>query len=124
MNYTIGKFAAQTGVSAPLLRYYEQQGFLKVGRGGAGRRQFCEADIEWVRLIRLLVDTGMPKEQIREYAQLKQKGKETMPLRLKILEDHRRRAEEEKTKWERNLQRLRDEIVHSQKQVTQQNRKK
>ncbi|BDF57746.1 MerR family transcriptional regulator [Christensenellaceae bacterium] len=124
MNYTIGKFAAQTGISAPLLRYYERQGFLKAERDNAGRRQFSGDDAKWAGLIRLLSDTGMPKEQIREYARLRQKGEKTLPLRLKILEDHRRMAEEEKTKLEKNLQRLRDEIVRGQERTTRQNRKK
>ena len=55
----IGEFSRLTGISAYTLRYYEKKGLLHVERDGAGRRDYREADVEWVKFIKRLKDTGM-----------------------------------------------------------------
>lgn len=56
---TIGEFSVITGISAYTLRYYEKKGLLRVNRDSGGRRDYSEDDIEWVKFIRRLKDTGM-----------------------------------------------------------------
>lgn len=57
---TIHDMAERTGVSAHTLRYYERVGLLdSVARTVSGRRRYSAADVEWVRLLICLRQTGM-----------------------------------------------------------------
>ena len=55
----ISKFSEAAGISASALRYYEKKGLLRVNRDPAGRRDYSEDDIEWVKFLQRLKDTGM-----------------------------------------------------------------
>ena len=70
----IGEFSRLTGISAYTLRYYEKKGLLHVERDGAGRRDYREADVEWVKFIKRLKDTGMLLRDIRHYSDLRYQG--------------------------------------------------
>lgn len=45
------EFAAQTGLSAATLRYYEQEGLLRPERNANGYREYGARDLEWVGFI-------------------------------------------------------------------------
>ncbi|WP_245266900.1 MerR family transcriptional regulator [Saccharomonospora piscinae] len=62
----IGAVAAATGVSARLLRYYEEQNLLAPARTSSGQRRYDESDIERVGRIRRLLDAGLPTNVIAE----------------------------------------------------------
>lgn len=64
----IGDVAELTGVSERLLRYYEERGLLHPRRNVAGYRQYDASDLERVRSIRFLLDTGMPTSAIVQVA--------------------------------------------------------
>lgn len=70
----IGEFSRLTGISEYTLRYYEKKGLLHVERDGAGRRDYREADVEWVKFIKRLKDTGMLLRDIRHYSDLRYQG--------------------------------------------------
>lgn len=55
----IGEVARRTGVSARLLRYYEQQQLLRPTRLPSGYREYDEDAVETVRRIRLLLAAGL-----------------------------------------------------------------
>ncbi|WP_405861741.1 MerR family transcriptional regulator [Streptomyces sp. NBC_00090] len=61
----IGELSRRTGVSARLLRYYEEQGLLEAGRGANGYRDYAEDSVVTVRQIRALLDAGLTSEVIR-----------------------------------------------------------
>ncbi|MBB1242787.1 MerR family transcriptional regulator [Streptomyces durbertensis] len=61
----IGELARRTGVSARLLRYYEEQGLLTAGRAANGYRHYEEDAVATVHRIRTLLDAGLPTELIR-----------------------------------------------------------
>lgn len=61
----IGELAQETGTTPRLLRYYEEQGLLRPGRGANGYREYNERHLEKVRTIRCLLNTGMPIRLIR-----------------------------------------------------------
>ena len=54
-----------------------------------GRRCYNESDMEWIKFIRRLKDTGMLLKDIQEYFRLRYEGDATMPQLLQILEKHR-----------------------------------
>lgn len=96
MTRTIQRAAAETGLSADTLRYYERIGILPgIARSDSGHRRFSEDDMGWIKLVQCLRATGMPIEDLHTYAELMQQGDETAGERLRLLEDHRRRITEE-----------------------------
>lgn len=110
MNYSIGQFSKLTNLSAPTLRYYEQEQLIVVNRDSGRRRYYTIEDIAWILFIKKLKDTGMPIKAIREYAVLRYQGDSTIRRRLEILENHKLTVIQEKAKWDNNLQNLEEKI--------------
>ena len=107
----IGEMAKATGISEYTLRYYEKKGLIWVRRDDVGRRCYDESDIEWIKFIKRLKDTGMLLKDIKEYSRLRYEGSVTMPERLKMLERHREYVLDQQKKWAEYLSNLDDKIV-------------
>lgn len=114
---TIGTFAEVTGISAYTLRYYEKKGLIRVERDSAGRRDYREEDVQWVKFIQRLKDTGMLLREIRRYSDLRYQGDETMKERLEILVQHRCVVLEEQRRWAEYLNNLDDKIGIYQERI-------
>lgn len=61
----IKEVSERTGVSARLLRYYEEQGLLSPRRQENGYRDYDESQVAGVQQIRSLLDAGLTTEIIR-----------------------------------------------------------
>lgn len=107
----IGEMAKAAEISEYTLRYYEKKGLIRVRRDDVGRRCYDESDIEWIKFIKRLKDTGMLLKDIKEYSRLRYEGNATMPERLKMLEKHREYVLEQQKKWAEYLSNLDDKIV-------------
>ena len=107
----IGEMAKAAGISEYTLRYYEKKRLIRVRRDDVGRRCYDESDIEWIKFIKRLKDTGMMLKDIKEYSRLRYEGNATMPERLKMLEKHREYVLEQQKKWAEYLNNLDDKIV-------------
>jgi DNA-binding transcriptional MerR regulator len=59
-----------------------------VTRNSGRQRRYSKADVEWVKFLLRLRETGMPIAQMREYAQLRARGASTIEARLALLEAH------------------------------------
>lgn len=112
---TIGEIAKRTNLSESALRYYEKNGLIRVARDHNGRRVYEESDVEWIKFIWRLKETGMRLKEIRRYAQLRYRGDITMPERLGMLQRHREYVLEQQRKWNEYLQNLDDKIIYYQK---------
>lgn len=87
--------ATATGVSAHTLRYYERAGLIHpISRNAGNQRRYSESDVEWVRFLLRLRETGMPIARMREYAELRAAGPSTVSARLDLLEAHRSALQE------------------------------
>ena len=113
----IGEIANKTNLPASTLRYYEKKGLLKVDRDKNGRRYYKESDIEWIKFIRRLKETGMLIKDIQHYSELRYVGSITMPERLQILQLHRNYVLEQQLKWTEYLRNLDDKIEFYQQSI-------
>lgn len=115
---TIGAMAKKTGLTESTLRYYEKKGLIRVARDGGGRRDYDEGDVAWVAFLCRLKDTGMLLRDIRRYAELRYRGRSTMPDRLAMLEAHRAYVREQQEKWAEHLKRLEEKITFYQTEIS------
>jgi DNA-binding transcriptional MerR regulator len=85
----ISELAARTGKGIHALRYYESLGLMPfVRRDSGGRRQYDEQHVDWVLFLERLQRTGMTLAQMRQYALLVSKGKQTLEERVALLTLH------------------------------------
>ncbi len=88
---TVREASEFTGLSAHTLRYYERAGLIQpVARNGSGHRRYAQTDLEHLRFLHCLRDTGMSIQRMQEYAALASQGRVTLDARLELLESHRR----------------------------------
>ncbi|PRX47487.1 DNA-binding transcriptional MerR regulator [Prauserella shujinwangii] len=94
--YSPAQVSEETGFSIDTLRYYEKIGLLPdVGRTAGGRRRFSDDNLNLLRLLRCLRDTGMPIADMLRFVQLLRAGEERRRERLAVLREHDRRVSEQ-----------------------------
>ncbi len=88
--YSIQDVSKKTGLSTHTLRFYEKEGLLsKVERSPGGFRQYTDADLEALNLIRHLKNTGMSLQEITRFMKLTHEGDHTLSERVALLREHR-----------------------------------
>lgn len=113
----IRETAERTGISEYTLRYYEKKGLIRVARDAAGRRDYYEADLDWLRFIQRLKDTGMLLRDIKRYSELRYVGKHTMKERMQMLKVHREYVVCQQERWENHRKNLDDKITFYKKEI-------
>ncbi|MEU6246804.1 MerR family transcriptional regulator [Glycomyces sp. NPDC047010] len=92
----IGDLSRRTGVSARLLRYYEEQGLLVPQRDANGYRSYADDAPAAVGQIRAFLDAGLTTRAIRELMPcLCEKGMRHCDHSREILDDGLTRLEEQ-----------------------------
>ncbi len=114
---TIGEMSKKTNLPESTLRYYEKKKLLIVERDIHGRRIYTEGDVEWIKFIRRLKETGMLLKDIQHYSKLRYLGRETMPERLAMLQIHRGYVLEQQLKWKEYLQNLDSKIEYYKESI-------
>jgi len=93
---SVAQMATLTGVSADTLRYYERAGLIPhVTRNAGNQRRYQQSDVEWIRFLLRLRQTGMPIAAMRAYAGLREQGESTVAARMALLSDHQQRLRDQ-----------------------------
>ena len=105
--YTIKEVAEIVGETDHTIRFYCKEGlFPFLTRDKNNVRRFTEEDLEGVRIVLCLRDTGMPLGEIRHYMDLCTQGDDTLPERLQIIRDQKARAREEMNSLQEKIDHL------------------
>jgi DNA-binding transcriptional MerR regulator len=111
MPYSIKEISCLTNLSAHVLRYYEKEGILpSVKRSASGIRQYSDDDLESLRLICCLKNTGMSIKQMRDFMNLELRGDETLALRIESLYKHKSEVEEKIAEMNTHLEKVSHKI--------------
>ena len=117
MEYTIKQIAERTNLSAHTLRYYEKEGILPlISRSKSGIRHYSEDDLEWLKLICCLKNTGMSLKQIRAFVDLSAQGRKTLKLRCDMLIEHKKNVEAQIQEMNRHLEKVSQKIAYFTRQ--------
>lgn len=89
--YSINEIAKLCDLSVYTIRFYDKEGLLPfVTRSKAGNRQFSENDLDMIKLICCLKNSGMAIKDIKRYIDLFMEGDSTAPCRKQMMIDHRK----------------------------------
>ena len=95
-TYTIQQVTELTGLSSHTLRYYESAGLIHgIQRDTNNYRIYSEIDLEWLRFLIRLRDTGMPIRRMQYFAELRYRGDETITERRQLLDLHKKEIMEQ-----------------------------
>jgi DNA-binding transcriptional MerR regulator/pimeloyl-ACP methyl ester carboxylesterase len=118
-QFGISEVAARTGLEPDTLRYFERQGILPAPRrDAAGRRQYVAADVDSIRMLVHLRETGMPLADIAQFTGADAEVTDPSRLRLELLTAHRRRVEDRREALDRALEVITRKIADYTDQAT------
>ena len=104
---TIKEVSEKYNISQDTLRYYERVKMIPdVTRTAGGIRDYQEEDLRWVELAICMRNSGLPVEAMIEYLALFQKGDETIPARLELLNSQMEVLARQKEQIEETMSRL------------------
>lgn len=104
MSLSIAETAKKFGVTAHTLRYYEKEGLLPfVERTPSGIRTFSESDLEGLKIIMCLKNTGMQIKDIKYFIDLCMQGESTFEQRLEFLQKQKQQIEIQLNELKANL---------------------
>lgn len=102
---TIGEASRVSGLPVETLRYYDREGlFGDLPRDSGGRRRFTRDALGLLDVLLRLRRTGMPVEQVREFAEHVRAGDERRAGRLALLRSHRERVAMDLAQLEADLE--------------------
>lgn len=94
------------GLPVSTLRYYDKQGLFPGMERSSGVRRFSEAELEKLRVIQCLKETGMEIREIRQFMEWCAEGPSTFPQRRALFESRKAHMEEELRRMNRTLDML------------------
>lgn len=92
---TINEIANELNITKRAMKYYEEQGLLKVAKDSNGYRNYSEKDVETLRVISVYRKLGISISDIKRLLE-----KEDKDILLGILEDKEKELREKTTEYE------------------------
>ena len=110
---TIAEVSKQTGLSPDTLRYYERIGLIPpVPRNHSGVRDYDQASLEWVEMMKCMRRAGVQIEALITYVSLFAQGEDTVQARKQILLEQREQLMERQKDLAASLALLNSKIEH------------
>lgn len=104
----IGEVAKQTNLSEDTLRFYEKNNLISEVLRVNGIREYSEQNLRRIEFVKCLRGAEVPIEVIRKYVELVDQGEDTLPERIKLLENQREALEQKLAE----IQAAHDKIVY------------
>lgn len=104
--YTIGQVSEMFGLPISTLRYYDKEGLFPNMPRSSGIRKFDQKEIEAIRVIECLKQSGMKIKDIGRFMEWCVQGSETYPQRLELFMQRRAAVEAEMERMNRVLDML------------------
>ncbi len=102
--YSINEVANICHISTHTIRFYDKEGLLPfVSRNAAGNRQFRDSDLNLIKFICCLKNTGMQVKDIKRYMELAMQGPDTSAQRKQIMLEHRKAVIDQIDDLKKNL---------------------
>ncbi|WP_217162843.1 alpha/beta fold hydrolase [Streptomyces sp. AC512_CC834] len=118
-RFGITEVSARIGLAPDTLRYFERQGIVpSPRRDNAGRRQYTTADVELIRMLVHLRETGMPLADIAQFTGADDKATDPAGLRLELLMAHHRRVQDRREELDRALEVITRKITDYSDRIT------
>ncbi|MFI6985224.1 alpha/beta fold hydrolase [Embleya sp. NPDC050154] len=117
--FGIAEVSALIGLAPDTLRYFERQGVVpSPGRDNAGRRRYTTADVELIRMLVHLRETGMPLADIAQFTGADDTATDPAGLRVGLLKAHRRRVYDRREELDRALDVITRKIADFDDRIT------
>ncbi|MFM0601906.1 MerR family transcriptional regulator [Streptococcus suis] len=109
--HTITEVSKKYQISSNTLRYYERIGLLPdIPRQSNGNRYFTENNLKWLEMIICLRHSGIPIENLVNYADLLKQGKGTEKERENLLREQLATLYQKQANLQRSIDRLEHKI--------------
>ena len=95
MEYTIGQVAKLTGLSISTIRYYDKEGLLNGINRKSGIRSFNDKDLNTIRVIECLINSGMLIKEIRDFMKLCEEGDSSLNERYNFFLDQEKKVQDQ-----------------------------
>lgn len=94
-TYNIGQVSRMFGLPVSTLRYYDKEGLFPRLQRANGARKFSDTELETLRMIECLKQSGLGISDIRRYMEWYEAGVATFPLRKQLLQRQKAEVERE-----------------------------
>lgn len=95
MEYTIGQVAKLTGLSISTIRYYDKEGLLNGINRKSGIRSFNDKDLNTIRVIECLKNSGILIKEIRDFMKLCEEGDSSLNERYNFFLDQEKKVQDQ-----------------------------
>ena len=101
--YTIGQISKMFNLPISTLRYYDKEGLFPNIERSSGIRKFSESEIEALRVIECLKNTGMEIKEIKQFMDWCSEGPSTYEKRRDLFEARKNTLEKQMSDLQKNM---------------------
>ena len=101
--YTIGQVSQMFNIPISTLRYYDKEGFFPNLKRSSGIRRFGEQDIEALKVIECLKESGLELKDVKQFIKWATKGNSTYKNRKELFEKRKIAVKQEIKKLQKTL---------------------